>query len=99
VKSILLKGAAFCGLLAFFWWLGGFEPPDTDGMGRGGGRVTKAWLMTVLLFVVGAVLLLWGEDVADAIASEMPAAGFRVIGGLLVFAGALWMAMLKENLR
>ena len=88
-------------ILALFWLLGGFEPPNLSyqQVGRALPKVYKAWIMTVFLYVLGGALLVWAEELVDVIASDTPPAGFRVMGGMLALAGGLWMTMLKESWR
>ena len=99
MRGALIKGCGFAALIFGFWLLGGFEVPSDVGTVRGRRAVQKAWVMTMVLFVAGAVFLVWADDLIDYFASAMPPPGLRIIGAMLVIAGALWSVMLNESLK
>lgn len=97
MKSFLIKIASFAGMVAIFWWLGGFDIEEIKNAGSRDRRYAlRAWSMTLLLYFVGISLLAWAEEIEELFSSDVPPAGYRIIGGLLAIAGGLWMMMLKE---
>ena len=99
MRGAMIKVTGFAALLVGFWLLGGFEVPSDAGTVRGTRAVQRAWVMTMVVFVAGAAFLVWADDLIDYFASAMPPPGLRLIGAMLVIAGALWSVMLNESLK
>lgn len=101
MKTQLIKLLVFVALLGTFYAFDGFERPvvaQEDYRGpRGSHGLARAWLATVLLFVSGSVLAVWGNAIADRVDWDLPEGVYPVIGGLLLVAGFVWMWMVRGS--
>jgi predicted permease len=97
VKVQLTKVLIFALVLGSFFAFGGFERPRLarDDY-RSSARFARAWIVTVALFVVGGVLTVWGNEIADMIDWDIPTGLYPVLGVLLLLAGFFWMLMLRD---
>lgn len=100
MKVAAAKVLLFCVLIGTFWALGGFERPQVKQESlRSAPKITRAWVMTVALFVVGAVTMFWGRQIGDALSQDYPHGTYFIIGFLLAVAGFIWMLMVRDAAR
>ncbi len=97
VKIQFAKVLIFALLLGGFLEFGGFERPRlAQNDYRSNTRFGRAWIVTVTLFVVGAVLTVWGNEIAEMVELDIPRGLYPISGVLLLLAGFLWMLMLRD---
>lgn len=90
----------FLALMGGFYAFDGFERPAVAPEDYRGNRgLTRAWTATVILFVAGAVLTLWGNAIAQHVDWDIPDGAYPLIGILLLIAGFLWMLMVHDSVR
>ncbi len=66
---------------------------------RSSRRMARAWIVTVIMFVAGTVLTLWGNAIAQQVNWHIPDGLYPIIGVLLLMGGFLWMLMLRDSAR
>jgi hypothetical protein len=59
----------------------------------------RAWAATVMLFVAGAVLAVWGNQIAERVDWDIPAGVYPIMGVMLLVAGFVWMLMVRDAAR
>ena len=83
-----------------FYAFDGFDRPAVAQADyRSPGRMARAWIVTVILYVAGAVLMLWGNALAQHVDWDIPDGLYPIIGVLLVIAGFVWMLMVRDSVR
>jgi hypothetical protein len=98
MKVQLIKLLIFLSLLGGFYACDGFDNPTvTQEDYRQSGRMTKAWLVTVIMFVAGALMVLWGNAIAQHVDWDVPDGLYPIIGALLVVTGFFWMLMVRGS--
>jgi hypothetical protein len=98
VKIYIIKLIVFVGLLACFYFFGGFQRPivSQDDY-RSPRRMAKAWLVTVIMFVAGAALTVYGNDIAQMVDWDIPNGLYPAIGVMLLIGGFVWMLMVRDS--
>ena len=100
MKPTVLKIFLFAVLMGGFYAFEGFERPGLEREDyRSGRKMARAWMATVTLFVSGAVLTVWGNQIAEMVDWNIPRGVYPIIGGMLVVAGFLWMLMVRDAAR
>jgi hypothetical protein len=100
VKMHLIKVLVFAALLTGFYAFDGFERPNvTQQDYRSSGRVARAWIITVIMFVAGSVMALWGNALAQHVDGDIPDGLYPILGVLLLVAGFVWMLMVRDSVR
>ena len=61
--------------------------------------MARAWAATVVLFVAGAVLAVWGNQIAEHVDWDIPDGLYPALGILLLIAGVVWMWMVNDAAR
>jgi hypothetical protein len=56
----------------------------------------RAWVATLVLFLAGTILAIWGNQIAEQVDWDIPAGVYPTIGVFLLLAGVLWMLMVKD---
>lgn len=80
-----------------FYAINGFERPRVEQTDyRSNPKIARAWLATVLLFVAGTILAIWGNQIAEHVGWDIPAGVYPAIGILLLSAGVLWMLIVRD---
>lgn len=98
MKAQLIKILLLLALLTGFYASDGFERPVLSERDfRSQPRMTRAWIATVILFLLGTVMALWGNAVAQNIQWDAPDGLYPTLGVLLMIAGLLWMLMVKGS--
>ena len=83
-----------------FYAFDGFDRPVVAQVDyRSPQRMARAWVVTVVMFVVGAVMMLWGNGIAQHVDWDIPNGLYPIIGGLLLLAGLIWMLMVRDSVR
>ena len=96
----IAKLLLFAALMGGFYAIEGFERPRVEQTDyRSNPKVARAWLATVLLFVAGTILAIWGNQIAEHVDWDIPAGVYPAIGVLLSLAGVLWMLMVRDAAR
>ena len=100
MKVMIGKLIVFAALMSGFYALDGFERPTVrqDSL-RSTPKMVRAWVMTVALFVGGAVTMLWGRQVGDALSQDLPHGSYFIIGLMITIAGLVWMLMVRDAAR
>ena len=100
VKIPLIKLVVFVALLGGFYAFDGFERPVVSQEDyRSSPRMARAWLITVIMFIAGAVLAVWGNDIAQMVDWDIPDGLYPIIGVLLLLGGFVWMLMVRDSTR
>lgn len=100
VKTGILKMLLFVALMGGFYAFDGFERPRVErGDYRSNPKMARAWVTTVAMFVAGAVLAVWGNQIAEQVDWDIPAGMFPTIGVMLLVAGFVWMLMVRDAAR
>ena len=100
MKSQFAKLLIFVVLLGAFYAFGGFDRPTVASDSyHHSGRMARAWIITVIMFLAGAVMTLWGNALAQHVAWDIPDGLYPLIGGLLLVAGFIWMLMVRDAIR
>ena len=100
VKIHLIKLLVFVALLGGFYAFGGFERPAVSQDDyRSSPRMVRAWLVTVIMFIAGAVLAIWGNNIAQMVDWDVPDGLYPIIGVLLLLAGLIWMLIVRDSTR
>ncbi len=95
---LLIQLTIFAALLALFWSFGGFQVPEiAPGDYRSSGRVSKAWLAIVALYVAGCLLLVWGSEISRFLDTDAPEIAYHIIGGIVVAAAIGWHLAMKST--
>lgn len=90
----------FAALMGGFYALGGFERPRVEQADyRSNPKMGRAWVATVVLFLAGTILAIWGNQIAEQVDWDIPTGAYPAIGVLLLLAGVLWMLMVKDAAR
>ena len=98
MKTQLIKLLVFVALLGAFHAFGGFERPVVSEEDYRSSRgMARAWLATVMLFMVGSVLAVWGNAIAERVDWDLPEGVYPVIGVLLLVAGFVWMGLVRGS--
>jgi len=83
-----------------FYTFGGFDRPSVAQEDyRSPQRMTRAWIVTVIMFVAGAIMTLWGNTIAQHVNWDIPDGLYPIIGLLLLIAGFVWMLMVRDSVR
>lgn len=99
VKVQIIKLLVFVALMGGFYAFDGFDRPAVVQEDyRSPRRMARAWIVTVIMFVAGAVMTLWGNAIAQHIDWDIPDGLYPIIGVLLLIAGFVWMLMVRVNL-
>jgi hypothetical protein len=99
VKIHINKLLVFVGLFACFYFSGGFQRPSVSQDDYRSPRgITKAWLVTVAMFVAGALLSVYGNEIAQMVDWDVPNGLYPMIGVILLIGGFIWMWMLRDSL-
>ena len=61
--------------------------------------MTRAWLVTLVMFVSGSVLAIWGNEIVQVVDWDIPDGLYPIIGVLLLLGGFIWMLMVRDSLR
>ena len=97
MKVLIGKLVLFAALMGGFYAMDGFERPRVERQDyRSNRSVARAWAATMALFVSGAVLATWGNDIAEHVDWDIPAGLYPAIGVLLLLAGSIWMFMVRD---
>ena len=100
VKIHLIKLLVFVALLGGFYAFDGFERPAVSQDDyRSSPRMVRAWLVTVIMFIAGAVLAIWGNNIAQMVDWDVPDGLYPIIGVLLLLAGLIWMLIVRDSTR
>lgn len=87
----------FATLMGGFYALGGFDRPRVEQADyRSNPKMGRAWVATLVLFLAGTILAIWGNQIAEQVDSDIPAGVYPTIGVFLLLAGVLWMLMVKD---
>ncbi len=98
MKTVIVRLLVFVALLGTFYAFDGFERPVVAREDyRSSHGIARAWLATVLLFVSGSVLAVWGNAIAERVDWDLPEGVYPVIGVLLLVAGFVWMWMVRGS--
>ena len=93
------RSGLLVGLLAVFWFLGGFEfPVPSENSTFDPSRLSKAWMATVLLFVAGAISASLIDHWAGNVEPSNIRSAYIVLGVLLMGGGLLWQNSLRAAL-
>ena len=88
-----IRTAILIVLLAGFWLLGGFEHMDA------GGRIGRAWLYSVIIFIIGSVMV----SVVDHWVGNLDRSNLRwlyVVMGVLAIGGSfMYQHVLREKVK
>jgi amino acid transporter len=100
MKIQLIKLLVFVALMGGFYAFDGFERPVVArDEYRGQHRMARAWIVTVVLFVAGSVMAVWGNALAQQVDWHIPDGLYPIIGVLLLIAGFVWMLMTRDSIR
>ena len=100
MKVNLIKLIVFILLMGGFYALEGFERPTIAKEDyRSSGRTGRAWIVTVTMFVVGAILMLWGNTIAEQVDWNVPNGLYPTIGVMVLIAGFIWMWLIRDSAR
>lgn len=100
MKIQIIKFLVFAALLTGFYAFDGFDRPAIKQEDyRSSPRMARAWIVTVILFLTGTVLALWGSTIAQHVDWDIPDGLYPLIGVLLVIAGFVWMLMIRDSAR
>jgi amino acid transporter len=100
VKVHIIKLLVFVALMGGFYAFDGFDRPAVAQEDyRSPRRMARAWIVTVIMFVAGAVMTLWGNAIAQLMDWDIPDGLYPIIGVLLLIAGFVWMLMLRDSVR
>lgn len=100
MKIHIIKLLVFVALMGGFYAFDGFDSPRVAQSDyRSSGRIGRAWMATVILFVVGAVMTLWGNAIAQRVDWDTPDGVYPIIGIFLLIAGFVWMLMVRDSVR
>ena len=100
MKVHIIKLLVFVALMGGFYAFDGFDRPSVaQDDYRSPGRMARAWIVTVIMFVAGAVLTLWGNAIAQHVDWDIPDGLYPIIGVLLLIAGFVWMLMVRDSVR
>ena len=100
MKIQFIKFLVFVALLSGFYAFDGFDRPVIAREDyRSPRRMARAWLVTVVMFVTGAVVALWGSTISQHIDSDIPDGLYPIIGVLLLIGGFIWMLMVRDSVR
>lgn len=96
----LIKFLVFLALLGGFYAFDGFDRPAvTQADYRSSRGMGRAWVVTVIMFVGGATMTLWGNTIAAHVDWDIPDGVYPIFGVLLLIAGFVWMLMVKGSVR
>ena len=100
VKVQIIKLLVFVALIGSFYAFDGFELPAVAQEDyRSPSRIARAWIITVIMFVGGAVMALWGNALAQHVDWDIPDGLYPTTGILLLIAGFVWMLMVRDSVR
>ena len=96
--SHIIKTLIFVALLGVFYVAGGFDGPrlSSDDY-RSPRRMGRACSYTMILFVAGAGIAVWGDKTVGVLHPQSFRALFIILGVLLMLTGLLWMRMIKST--
>ena len=98
MKAQLIRLLVFLALLGAFYACDGFERPVVSQEDYRSSRgMARAWLATVVLFMVGSILAVWGNAIAERVSWDIPEGVYPVIGVLLLVAGFVWMGLVRGS--
>jgi len=97
MKLNVAKLFIFAVLLGCFYSFDGFKQPQLSGDDyRSKPKIVRAWAITVILFVSGAMLALWGNQIAEHADWDIPAGFYPILGVILLAAGFVWKLMVRD---
>lgn len=100
MKIQLVKVLVFAALLTSFYAFDGFERPVvTQPDYRSPRRLAGAWIITVIMFVGGSIMALWGNAIAQHVDWDIPDGLYPILGVMLLVAGFAWMLMVRDSVR
>ena len=100
MKVQLIKLLLFVVLMGGFYAFDGFDRPVvTQEDYRGPRHMARAWIVTVIMFVAGAVMTLWSNAIAQQVDLDIPDGLYPIIGVLLLIAGFVWMLLVRDSVR
>lgn len=100
MKTTTIKLLLFVALLGGFYAFDGFDRPTvTQEDYRSSPRMARTWIITVIMFLVGAVMALWGNAIAERVDWDIPDGLYPALGVLLLIAGFVWMLMVRDSVR
>ena len=100
MKVHIIKLLVFMALMGGFYAFDGFDRPAVAQEDyRSPRRMARAWIVTVIMFVAGAVMTLWGNAIAQHVDWDIPDGLYPIIGVLLLIAGFVWMLMVRNSVR
>ena len=98
MKVHIIKLLVFMALMGGFYAFDGFDRPAVAQEDyRSPRRMARAWIVTVIMFVAGAVMTLWGNAIAQHVDWDTPDGLYPIIGVLLLIAGFVWMLMVRNS--
>ena len=98
MKVQIIKLLVFVTLMGGFYAFDGFDRPGVVQEDyRGPRRMARAWIVTVIMFVAGALMTLWGNAIAQHIDWDILDGLYPIIGVLLLIAGFVWMLMVRDS--
>jgi len=100
VRIQIIKFLVFMALLGGFYSFDGFDRPAvTQADYRSSRGLGRAWIVTVIMFVAGAIFTLWGNAIARQVDWDIPEGVYPIFGVLLLVAGFVWMLMVRGSVR
>jgi amino acid transporter len=100
MKVQLIKLLVFIALMGGFYAFDGFDRPTAAQEDyRSPRRMARAWIVTVVMFVAGAVMTLWGNAIGRSVDWDVPDGLYPIIGVLLLVAGFVWMLLVRDSVR
>lgn len=100
MKVQIIKLLVFVALMSGFYAFDGFDRPTVAQEDyRSSQRMARAWMVTVVMFVAGAVMTLWGNAIAQHVDWNIPEGLYPIIGVLLLVVGVVWMMMVRDSVR
>ena len=100
MKVQIIKLLVFVALMGGFYAFDGFDRPTIAPEDyHSPRRMARAWIVTVIMFVAGVVMALWGNAIAQHVDWDIPEGLYPIIGGLLLIAGFVWMLMVRDSVR
>ncbi len=98
VKLQLVKLFVFLALVGGFYAVDGFDGPAVGPDDyRSPRRMARAWTVTVIMFVVGSALAVWGNALAQHVDWNIPDGVYPIIGVLLLIGAFVWMLMVRDS--
>ena len=100
MKVQIIKLLLFVALMGGFYAFDGFDRPAVAREDyRSHTRMARAWIVTVIMFVAGATMTLWGNAIAQHVDWDIPDGLYPIMGVALLIAGFVWMLMIRDSVR